>query len=50
MTWKNGFNLFIATSTIKNGDQKKALFLHMAIKELKEIYRFLNSNHADHTS
>lgn len=37
-TWKADFNLFVVASGITNNDQKKALLLHMAGKEVKEIY------------
>ena len=37
-TWKTDFNLFVVASGITNNDQKKGLSLHMAGKEVKEIY------------
>lgn len=37
--WKDD-DLFVVASSITNG-----LFLHMAGKDVKEIYRFLNSDH-----
>ena len=42
-TWKDDFNLFVVASGITNNEQKKALLLHMAGKEVKEIYRSSNS-------
>ena len=41
------FNLFVLANSITNDDQNKDFFLHVAGKEVKEIYRFLNSDHAD---
>ena len=38
-TWKEDFTLFVTASGITNVEQKRALFLHMAGKEVKEIYR-----------
>lgn len=40
------FNLFVVASGILNGDQIKALFLHMVVKEVNEIYHYLNFGHA----
>ena len=38
-TWKEDFTLFVTASGITNVEQKLALFLHMAGKQVKEIYR-----------
>ena len=40
-TWKDDFQLFVIASGITNAAQKRALLLHMAGKEVKEIYRSL---------
>ena len=36
----------VVASSITDGDQKKALFLHTTGKEVKECYGFLNSDNA----
>ena len=45
--WKDDFTLFVVASGITNTDQKKALLLHMAGKEVKEIYRSLKTDTVD---
>ena len=42
--WKDDFSLFIMASGITNVDQKKALLLHIAGKEVREIYRAMPAN------
>ena len=42
--WKDDFSLFIMASGINNVDQKKALLLHIAGKEVREIYRAMPAN------
>ena len=43
-TWLEGFKLFITASGITNVEQKKAMLLHMAGKEVREIYRAMPPN------
>ena len=45
--WKDDFSLFIMASGINNVDQKKALLLHIAGKEVREIYRAMPANADD---
>ena len=45
--WKEDFNLFVAASGITNNEQKKALLLHVAGKEVREIYRAIPETSGD---
>ena len=45
--WKEDFNLFVVASGITNAEQKKALLLHMAGKEVREVYRTLQPDEND---
>ena len=42
MLWKEDFTLFVEASGVTKDGQKKALLLHVAGKEVKEIYRSLH--------
>ena len=42
--WKEDFKIFIAASGITNNEQKKALLLHVAGRDVKEIYRTLKDD------
>lgn len=39
--WKDGFEIYLVASGIKNTEQKKALLLHFAGREVREIYQNL---------
>ena len=39
--WKEDFKIFIAASGIINNEQKRALLLHAARRDVKEMYRTL---------
>ena len=42
--WKEDLTLFITASGINNPEQKKALLLHVAGREVREIYRAMPAN------
>ena len=46
-TWKDEFHLFIIGSGVTRDAQKKALLLHIAGKEVREIYRSLDPDPND---
>ena len=37
--WMEDFDLIVIAAGIINGEQKKALLLHISGKEVKEVYR-----------
>ena len=46
-TWKEGFELYLIATGVTQGAQKKALLLHLAEKNVKEIYKTLKGNDTD---
>ena len=42
--WKDDFSKFVTASGVAKDDQKKALFVHIGGKDIKEIYRSLSSD------